>query len=130
MSTNLTEDRFFLLKKSSTSMSLWKRLWFCELFSGDKGDYIDVWMMKITIKTNQIDMNVCFFFPIVYWFVNLTLTDKHGAKNLYRLIGPSKCEQFYKSSNGSSKMAVYLSSSLECWLRSLFKKRVLYVILP
>ena len=28
------------------------------LFSGDKGDNIDMWMTKITIKANQIDMNV------------------------------------------------------------------------
>ena len=27
------------------------------LFSGDKGDYSDVWMIKITIKTNEIDMD-------------------------------------------------------------------------
>ena len=31
------------------------------LFSGDKDDHIDVWMVKITIKTNQIDMDVSFF---------------------------------------------------------------------
>ena len=31
------------------------------LFSGGKDDYIDVWMMKNTIKTNQIEMDVCFF---------------------------------------------------------------------
>ena len=31
------------------------------LFSGDKGDHSDVWMIKITIKTNEIDMDVCFF---------------------------------------------------------------------
>ena len=42
----------------------------------------------------------------------------------------NKDQQFYKSPNGSSKMAGYLSSSLECWPGSLFKKRVLYVILP
>ena len=41
----------------------------------------------------------------------------------------NKGEQFYKSSNGSSKMAMHLSWSLECWLGSLFKKWVLYVIL-
>ena len=29
--------------------------------SGDKGDYIDVWMIKIIIETNQVDMDVCFF---------------------------------------------------------------------
>ena len=28
------------------------------LFSGDKSDNIDVWMIKITIKTNQIVMDV------------------------------------------------------------------------
>ena len=31
------------------------------LFSGDKSDYIDLWMIKITIETNQIDMDVCYF---------------------------------------------------------------------
>ena len=31
----------------------------CGVFSGDKGDYIDVWMIKITIET--IKMDVCFF---------------------------------------------------------------------
>ena len=28
------------------------------LFSGDKGDNIDMWMIKIMIKANQIDMDV------------------------------------------------------------------------
>ena len=27
------------------------------LFSGDKGDYNDAWMIKMTIKTNEIDMD-------------------------------------------------------------------------
>ena len=31
-----------------------------ELFSGNKGDS-EVWTIKIIIKTNQIDMDVCFF---------------------------------------------------------------------
>ena len=33
------------------------------IFCGKRGegDYTDVWMMKITIKTNQIDTGVCFF---------------------------------------------------------------------
>ena len=30
-------------------------------FPGEKSDYIDVWMTKIMIKSNQIDMNVCLF---------------------------------------------------------------------
>ena len=42
-------------------MFLWKKLWRFGLFSGDKGDYSDVWMIKITVKTNKIDMDVCFF---------------------------------------------------------------------
>ena len=37
-----------------------EKLWLLGLLSGDKGDYIDVWMMKITIRTNQIDIDVCF----------------------------------------------------------------------
>ena len=30
-------------------------------FSGQKGDYIDVWLIKITIGANQIDMVFAFF---------------------------------------------------------------------
>ena len=41
-------------------MFLWKLVAF-DLFSGDKGDCIDVWMIKTMIKTNQIDMEVCLF---------------------------------------------------------------------
>ena len=29
-------------------------------------------------------------FPLVYWFVNLTLTDNHDTKNLWGLIRPWK----------------------------------------
>ena len=41
-------------------MFLRKKLWLFRLFSGDKGDYVDVWMIKITMETNQNDMNVYF----------------------------------------------------------------------
>ena len=41
-------------------MFLWKKFWTFGLFSGDKGDYGDVWMIKITIKTNETDIDVCF----------------------------------------------------------------------
>ena len=37
------------------------KVWFFGLFSGDKGDYINVWMIKTMIKTNQINMDVYFF---------------------------------------------------------------------
>ena len=65
-----------------------KKLWLFGLLSGDKGDYIDMWMIKIIIETNQIDIQKpslslkSGFFLLVYWFVTLTLTDKHGTKNL------------------------------------------------
>ena len=42
-------------------MFFWGKLWLFGLFSGYKSDYIDVWMIKITIKTNQVHMDVCFF---------------------------------------------------------------------
>ena len=42
-----TKNRFIL-----------EKLWLFELFSGDKGDNIHMWMIKITIKANQIDMDV------------------------------------------------------------------------
>ena len=35
-----------------------EKLWLFGLFSGDKGDSIDMWMIKITMKVNQIDMDV------------------------------------------------------------------------
>ena len=35
-----------------------EKLWLFGLNSGDKGGNIDMWMIKITIKANQIDMNV------------------------------------------------------------------------
>ena len=37
-----------------------EKLWLFGWFSGDKGDSIDMWMIKITIKANQIDMDVFF----------------------------------------------------------------------
>ena len=59
MRTKLTADTYRSLYQQNHSMFLQKSLWLFGLFSGDKGDYIDVWMIKITIKTNQIDMDVC-----------------------------------------------------------------------
>ena len=35
-----------------------EKLWLFGLFSGDKGDNFDMCMIKITIKANQIDMDV------------------------------------------------------------------------
>ena len=40
---------------------LWEKPWLVGLCSGDKGDYSEAWMVKITIKINEIDMDVCFF---------------------------------------------------------------------
>ena len=57
MRTNLIADTYRRLFQQKT-VSLWKKLWLFGLFSGDKGDNIDMWMIKITIKANQIDMNV------------------------------------------------------------------------
>ena len=33
------------------------KLWLFGLFSGDKGDNINMWMIKIMIEANQIDMD-------------------------------------------------------------------------
>ena len=57
MRTNLIADTYRRLFQQKTVL-LWKKLWLFGLFSGDKGDNIDMWMIKITIKANQIDMNV------------------------------------------------------------------------
>ena len=75
-----------------------KKLWLFGLFSGDKGDYIDVddqnyhrkksnmiWMFASSKVDNIQKPSLSLksgFFLFVHWFVNLTLTDKHGTKNL------------------------------------------------
>ena len=58
--TNLTADTYQRLFQQKT-MFLWKKLWLFLLFPWDKGDYVDVWMIKIMIEINQIYMDVCFF---------------------------------------------------------------------
>ena len=62
-------------------------------FLVDKGVNIDMWTIKITIKANQIGMDVLLisqldsihtktmFVPKVQLFSIFTFTDKHGAKN-------------------------------------------------
>ena len=60
MRTNPIADTYRRLFQQKTA-SLWKKLWLFGLFSGDKGDNIDMWMIKITIKANKIDMNVLIF---------------------------------------------------------------------
>ena len=57
MRTNLTAvtfRRFF----STTNFFIMEKLWLSGMFSGDKGDNIDMRMIKITIKANQIDIDV------------------------------------------------------------------------
>ena len=58
--TNLTADTYRRLFQQKT-MFLWKKMWLFLLFPWDKGDYVDVWMIKIMIEINQIYMDVCFF---------------------------------------------------------------------
>ena len=57
MRTNLTAVTFRRLFQQQASL-LWKKLWPFGMFSGDKGDNIDMPMIKITIKANQIDVDV------------------------------------------------------------------------
>ena len=38
-----------------------EKMWLFELFFMDEGNCIDVWIIKITIKTNKIDIDVYFF---------------------------------------------------------------------
>ena len=83
----------------TTNFFIVKKLWLFGMFSGDKGHNIDMCMVKIMIKANQTDMDVLLIskvdniqkpkillFPLFYWFVNFTLIDKHGTKNLSGLI--------------------------------------------
>ena len=57
MTTNLTADtcrRSFQQK----NFFIVEKLWPSGRFPWDKGDNIDMWIIKITIKANQIDMDV------------------------------------------------------------------------
>ena len=56
------------------------KLWLLEPIFGDKSDYIDVRMID-NIHKPCLSLNSGFF-PLVKWFVNLSLTDTHGAKKL------------------------------------------------
>ena len=58
--TNLTADTYRRLSQQKT-MFFWEKIVAFLLFSGDKGDCSDVWMIKIKINTNEIDRDVCFF---------------------------------------------------------------------
>ena len=58
MRTNLTADAHPRIFNKSL-LHCGKTVFF-GLFSGDKGDSIDMWMIKITIKANQTDMDVLF----------------------------------------------------------------------
>ena len=64
MRTNLTADtyrRLFQQKLCFFNGGRGGESWPFGPFSGDRGDYSDVWMIKIMIKTNGIDMDICFF---------------------------------------------------------------------
>ena len=57
MRTNL--NSIYLLNVFATkNFFTVEKVWHFGLFSGDKGDNIDMQMIKITIKANQIDMDV------------------------------------------------------------------------
>ena len=56
MRTNLTAVTF--RKFETTNFFIVGKLWLFGMFSADKGDNIDMQMIKITIKANEIDMDV------------------------------------------------------------------------
>ena len=56
LKTNLTEEDTYRRLFKRKALYWWKKLWLFGLFSGGKGDYIDVWMITIMIKANSIDM--------------------------------------------------------------------------
>ena len=58
--TNLTADTYRRLFQQKNYVFMEKIVAFL-LFPWDKGDYVDVWMIKIMIEINQIYMDVCFF---------------------------------------------------------------------
>ena len=117
-------------------MFLWKALWLFGLFSRDKGDYFDVWVVKITSK--QINPNVCLLLSKVnniqkpclslksgffsyYWFANLLLPDKGDQEFIgtYPSLSDSKHHKTFlhnkilsvsRASNGWSTDKAYKAS--------------------
>ena len=55
MRTNLTADTNRWLFQQN--LLYYGKFWLFGLFSGDKGDNIDMWMIKITTKANQTDVD-------------------------------------------------------------------------
>ena len=59
---------------------------FFGLFSGDKGDSIDMWMIKITIKANQTDMDVLFISELMSSMAWIRRCYSEKSKNLNKLL--------------------------------------------
>ena len=57
MRTNLTADSYGRFFQQQNLLNV-EKLWLFGLFSEDKGDNIDMRMIKITSKANQIDIGV------------------------------------------------------------------------
>ena len=55
--TNLTADTYRMSFNKKNCFTV-EKLWRFGLFSRDKGNKNDTWMIKIAIKANQIDMSV------------------------------------------------------------------------
>ena len=99
MRTNIIADTYQTFFQQKT-VSVWKNCGFLDCLLGTKVITLIMWMIKITTKANQIDIDGFAFskvdnehtktmfvskvrvYPLIYWFVNFTLTDKHGTKNL------------------------------------------------
>ena len=97
MRTNLKADtyrRFF-----QPNLLIVKKLWLFGLFSGDKGDNIDMYVYVDDQNYDQSQSNLhgcqVYFksryhtktmfvrlFPVFFLSLNFTLTDKHSTKNL------------------------------------------------
>ena len=57
MRTNLIED-IYRMFFSTKNCLLVETLWLFGQFSGKKGNDIDMWMIKIKIKANEVDMDI------------------------------------------------------------------------
>ena len=82
------------------------KLWLFGLFPGHKGDNIDMWMIKITIKSNQIDIDVLLISKVDN--VKKPCLSLKFYQNLLGLIRPLRASAF----KATSRLTIFMRGLL------------------
>ena len=124
MRTNLTADTYRRLCPAKNCFIV-EKLWLFGLFSGGKVDNIDVWMIKITIKAYQIDMDVLLISKEITY--NKHVCPKGPAFSISLLV----CEFFCSRTNIVPKFTARLWMERSMFIGYNFQGvRIFQLILP